>query len=106
MNNAEISHHRKSKILEISTLQQLQMKVGKETLIKISTDSINKNYVIVGELGSGSYGTVKKVKHKKLGEFRAMKIISKKSESSQNEVEILRKISHPNIVNILEIYKK
>ncbi len=105
MNNAEISHHRKSKILEISTLQQLQMKVGKETLIKISTDSINKNYVIVGELGSGSYGTVKKVKHKKLGEFRAMKIISKKSESSQNEVEILRKISHPNIVNIFEIYE-
>ena len=105
MNNAEISNHRRSKILEVSTLQQLQMKVGKETLIKISTDSINKNYVIVGELGSGSYGTVKKVKHKKLGELRAMKIISKKSESSQNEVEILRKISHPNIVNIFEIYE-
>ena len=105
MNNAEISNHRKSKILEISTLQQLQMKVGKETLIKISTDSINKNYVIIGELGSGSYGTVKKVKHKKLGELRAMKIISKKSESSQNEVDILRKISHPNIVNIFEIYE-
>ncbi len=105
MNNAEISNNRKSKILEVSTLQNLQMKVGKETLIKISTDSINKNYVIVGELGSGSYGTVKKVKHKKLGELRAMKIISKKSESSQNEVEILRKISHPNIVNIFEIYE-
>ena len=104
MTNAEITN-RKSKILEVSSIKQMQMKVGKENLIKISTESINNNYVIVGELGSGSYGTVKKVKHKKLGEYRAMKIISKKSESSQNEVEILRKISHPNIVNIFEIYE-
>ena len=105
MNNIELSQNKKSKILEVSSSEELQMKVGKETLIKISTDSLNNNYIIVGELGSGSYGTVKKVKHKKLGEYRAMKIISKKSESSQNEVDILRKISHPNIVNIFEIYE-
>jgi calcium-dependent protein kinase len=105
MNNLELSQNKKSKILEVSSSEELQMKVGKETLIKISTDSLNNNYIIVGELGSGSYGTVKKVKHKKLGEYRAMKIINKKSESSQNEVDILRKISHPNIVNIFEIYE-
>ena len=105
MNNIELSQNKKSKILEVSSSEELQMKVGKETLIKISTDSLNNNYIIVGELGSGSYGTVKKVKHKKLGEYRAMKIINKKSESSQNEVDILRKISHPNIVNIFEIYE-
>ena len=34
-----------------------------------------------------------------------MKIVKKKSESSQNEIEILRKISHPNIVNIYEIFE-
>ncbi len=34
-----------------------------------------------------------------------MKIVSKRSSSSQNEIEILRRISHPNIVNIFEIFE-
>ena len=104
INNKEISTRRRSKILEMNSLND-QMKLSKETLIKVSKDSINNNYLIIGDLGSGSYGTVKKVKHRKLGEFRAMKIINKKSESAQNEVEIIRKISHPNIVNVFEIYE-
>ena len=34
-----------------------------------------------------------------------MKIVNKKLNSSTNEIEILRKISHPNIVNIYEIFE-
>ena len=81
-----------------------QMKVSKEELIKISTEPVANYYTIIKDLGHGSYGQVKKVKHKKLNEIRAMKITNKKSTSSKYEIEILRKISHPNITNIFEIF--
>ena len=81
-----------------------KMKVSKENLIKISTEPVANFYSIVKDLGHGSYGQVKKVKHKQLGEIRAMKITNKKSDSSKYEIEILRKISHPNITNIFEIF--
>ena len=81
-----------------------KMKVSKENLIKISTEPVANYYSIVKDLGHGSYGQVKKVKHKQLNEIRAMKITNKKSDSSKYEIEILRKISHPNITNIFEIF--
>ena len=65
----------------------------------------SKYYNVQTDIGQGSYGKVKRVRHKKLGEERAMKIVSKQSESSQNEIEILRRVSHPNIVNIYEIFE-
>ena len=33
---------------------------------------------ILNNLGQGTYGSVKKVLHKQLGEYRAMKIVNKK----------------------------
>ena len=102
ISNPEIKERRKSKILEIANLPIIQqtMKVSKETMIKISSAPLSENYTIVGDVGSGSYGTVKRVRHKKLGEIRAMKIINKKTE-----IVILRKICHPNILNVFEIYE-
>ena len=67
------------------------MHVSKENMIKISTEPISKNYIILSDVGHGSYGQVKKVRHRQLNEIRAMKITSKKSESSKSEIEILRK---------------
>ena len=81
-----------------------KMLVSKENIIKISTEPVANYYSIVKDLGHGSYGQVKKVKHKQLNEIRAMKITNKKSDSSKYEIEILRKISHPNITNIFEIF--
>ena len=81
-----------------------KMKVSKENMIKISTEPVATFYSIVKDLGHGSYGQVKKVKHKELNEIRAMKITNKKSESSKYEIEILKKISHPNITKIFEIF--
>ena len=80
------------------------MKLSKEELIKISEEPVANYYSIIKDLGNGSYGQVKKVKHKKLNEIRAMKITNKRSYSSKYEIEILRKISHPNITNIFEIF--
>ena len=106
ISNPEIKERRRSKILEMGNFPQMSdMKVSKENMIKMLHESLSHYYVILGDLGHGSYGQVKRVKHLKLGEERAMKIVNKKSESSHNEIEILRKISHPNISNVFEIFE-
>ena len=81
------------------------LQISKEELIKISKEPVANYYTIIKDLGHGSYGQVKKVKHKKFNEIRAMKITNKKTYSSKYEIEILRKISHPNITNIFEIFE-
>ncbi len=82
-----------------------ELQISKEELIKISKEPVANYYIILKDLGHGSYGQVKKVKHKKMNEVRAMKITNKKTVSSKYEIEILRKISHPNITNIFEIFE-
>ena len=79
--------------------------VSKQYFVKISKEPISKKYIILSDLGHGSYGQVKKVKHNQLNEVRAMKMTSKKTSTSKIEIDILRKISHPNITNIFEIYE-
>jgi calcium-dependent protein kinase len=102
LKTTEQKERRKSKMSEMAPQE---MKFSKDQLIKISTEPIQNYYTIMGDLGHGSYGSVKRVKHKQLGEDRAMKIVKKKSESSHNEIEILKKISHPNIISIYEIFE-
>ena len=82
-----------------------ELQISKEEIIKISKEPVANYYTIIKDLGHGSYGQVKKVKHKKLNEIRAMKITNKKTYSSKYEIDILRKISHPNITNIFEIFE-
>ena len=81
------------------------LQISREELIKLSKEPVANYYTILKDLGHGSYGQVKKVRHKKLNEIRAMKITNKKTYSSKYEIEILRKISHPNITNIFEIFE-
>ena len=70
------------------------------------------DYIILKELGSGSFATVHLVKHKASGAIRAMKAIKKgvgfDDEDNEleviNEINILMKMDHPNIVKIFEFY--
>lgn len=69
-------------------------------------------YEMIDIIGEGAIGKVKKVKHKLTGQIRAMKIISsnliKKSYSKtqlENEIEILKAVSHPNIIKLYEVYQ-
>ena len=85
--------------------KNIELILQKEQYIKINKEKVTNYYQILDDLGHGTYGSVKKVLHKQLNEFRAMKIVNKRLHSSNNEIEILRKISHPNIVNIFEIFE-
>ena len=68
-------------------------------------------YDELDDLGEGAYGVVKKVSLKENPEtIRAMKIIPKdmiaegESISLLNEIDILKKLEHPNIVKIYECF--
>ena len=70
-----------------------------------------ENYDIKKKLGEGSYGVVWKVEHRQTGLTRAMKKIIKNQKSRNdseseilNEINILKKMDHPNIVKIFEFY--
>ena len=85
--------------------ENVQIKFSKEALIKIKKEPLTKYYYVKSNLGEGTFGKVKRVQHKRLFEERAMKIVAKTTESSHNEIEILRHLSHPNIMNIFEIFE-
>jgi len=82
-------------------------------LVGKASGNINENYKRMKKLGEGSYGTVYLVNHNYSGQNRAMKIITKKNSGDENqkvdleivnEIEILKKMDHPNIVKIFEFY--
>jgi len=89
------------------------IRIGGSSFVRESRLSIKSQYTFIEKLGSGAFGTVYKVKHKKLGHLRAVKVLSKeiltsKHDSSDHlflkEIEILSKLDHPNIIKIFDYY--
>ena len=65
------------------------------------------DFEILKELGSGSFGNVYLVKHKKTKAEYAIKAIDKRNKTNQEEkpyfrreVEVMYKIHHPNVVKL------
>lgn len=60
-------------------------------------------------MGKGAYGTVYAAKNKITEKIRAIKQIKKTSIKNPiqfiNEMEILKKVDHPNIIKIYETYE-
>ena len=92
------------------------IKVDTKFFIKKSLKNVYEIYEKISKLGNGAFGTVYKVKRKNSGFnpiIRALKEISKEkmmtSEESgselRNEIEILKKLDHPNIMKIYEFYE-
>jgi calcium-dependent protein kinase len=85
------------------------IKITKGNFINYKKDLIENDYIIGNVCGSGAFATVRKVKSKVSGQERALKIIKKqKSQDSTRmylEVEILKKLVHPNIMQIFEFFE-
>ncbi len=85
------------------------MKVNQGTFIQYKKGQIEAEYTIGEIMGSGAFATVRKVVHKSTNNTRALKIIKKnpKQDSSRMylEVDILKKLIHPNIMQIFEFYE-
>ncbi len=91
----------------VDSLYFKDLTINKANFIAYKKGSISKDYTFGKSLGSGSFGTVKEGLHKTTGQTRAVKIL-KQSEQDEDklflEVDILARLSHPNIMQIFEFY--
>lgn len=77
---------------------------------KLKKGEIEKHYDIKEKLGTGSFAVVKRATSKKDGKDYAIKIVKKKNlnaeelETIHEEVAIMHKINHPNVVSLMEIF--
>ncbi|XP_029167612.1 calcium/calmodulin-dependent protein kinase type 1-like isoform X2 [Nylanderia fulva] len=73
--------------------------------------SVEDKYVLKDLLGTGAFSEVRLAESKeKPGQMFAVKIIDKKAlkgkeDSLENEIKVLRRLTHPNIVQLLETFE-
>ena len=81
--------------------------IHKENIISHKTSNISKEYIFGKTIGTGSFGQVRLAIHKATKQTRAVKIIQKSKVDTKvlfNEINVLSKLSHPNIMQIYEIF--
>ena len=83
-----------------------------KNFIRQRNENVYDIYEKLEHLGNGSYGDVYKVKRKKDNEIRALKEIKKSllNEGNnfneiRNEINILKEIDHPNVLEIYEFFE-
>jgi len=88
--------------------------ISQKNVIRNIKGSPYDHYDILNKIGIGAYGQVYKIKHRFTNQIRAMKIISRSQikknytnndDSVENEIDILKEISHPNIIKLYEVYR-
>jgi calcium-dependent protein kinase len=85
----------------------MEPKINKANFIAYKKGLITKDYAFGSALGSGSFGTVRSAVHKATGQTRAVKILKKTDQDQEKlflEVDILARLSHPNIMQVFEFY--
>jgi len=90
-------------------MAEKDIQVNKDNFICMTKDSLTDYYSIVKIIGEGGFGKVYEVKNKKTNEVFACKKVSKVNlidlEKFKNEISIMSKADHPNIVKLFEIYE-
>ena len=119
--NNPLKFHRRNKksttLIEKSKLgdqifkEELKLCVNTQTIVGESGGDPTKKYNILSKLGDGSFGTVFLAINSLTKSKVAMKKIIKVKENVidnleiKNEIDILKKLDHPNIVKIFEFYE-
>ena len=110
----KLIHHRESTKNSVFSFDNRNSK-GQITLtndVIVSGNEINpeKIYIKKKMLGNGAFGEVWRVYHKDLNRDFAMKIIKKRKNKGNdekdilNEIDILKKFDHPNILQMIDFY--
>ena len=90
--------------------EELNLKITLNTIIEENSGLPSQKYKVISKLGDGSYGTVYLAINIMTKQNIAMKKINKVKENEiddmeiKNEIDILTKLDHPNIVKIIEFY--
>ena len=87
----------------------MEIKFARENFVGEVQGKLLDLYDVVKQLGKGGYGKVYEVKNKKTGEVRACKHLSKLNvkdlDKFRREIEIMKKMDHPNIIKIYEVFE-
>ena len=100
----------KAKLSDKLLMAEMSLSVKQDILVIEEKGNPSKKYKAKKMLGSGSFGSVYEAKNTIFGNTVAMKVIKKDKENEldeqeiRNEIDILKKLSHPNIVKIYEFY--
>ena len=92
------------------TKQKMVVAIDPNIIVTKGVKNPREVYLRQKALGQGSFGTVYLVKHLQLHRYFAMKVIKKQKrnkdeeENLMNEINILRKLDHPNILKITDFY--
>ena len=100
-----------SNTLEYSNTLTFNINLTNNVIVSQSNKKPSDDYKRLNFLGEGSYAAVYCVENRITGSKRAMKVISKNENCSEeddkeilNEINILRTLDHPNILKIFEFY--
>ncbi|GMI28354.1 hypothetical protein TrCOL_g13075 [Triparma columacea] len=85
----------------------------KQESVALITDHLSdvreKYHIQPKELGHGHYGVVRKCQERESGAWFAIKSIRKKKVGKidvlKREIDILKEVTHPNIINLHEVYE-
>jgi len=75
------------------------------------TPTVEDKYILKDVLGTGAFSQVRLAESKdRPGDLHAIKVIDKKAlkgkeDSLENEIKVLRRLDHPNVVKLLEAYE-
>ncbi|XP_075709794.1 uncharacterized protein LOC142743184 [Rhinoderma darwinii] len=94
----------------VSTIDKMSRKEEENACIwKKQTNNIRETFVFMEVLGSGAFSEVFLVKHRATGQHYALKCIKKvnssRDRSLENEIAVLKRIKHDNIVTLDDIYE-
>ncbi len=108
--NRSISLVEKRKLGSQIFKDELKIKVSINTLVNETQGLPTKKYKVTNKIGEGSYGAVYLAHNLYTKQKVAIKRIIKNDENKidelelKNEIDILKRLSHPNILKIIEFY--